>query len=149
MGECRQSTYYPRAFARVLHIIEKLCNHLIRSFMVRLRILYSRFKDRHICFEVIKTILTSSMNRPPFFLLSKPFSKRCGSDTRYRHKNQFTPVITLLESFSFSLSRSLIMGCGGSSHLEKEVKLTTTSIGFKLSTNRNGGEASWFWLVPP
>lgn len=57
----------------------------------------------------------------------------------------------LLESFSFSfsLSLSLITGCGGSSHLENAVKLTTISMGFRLSTNRNGGGGSWFWLSPP
>ena len=67
---------YPRAFARVLRMIEKLCNHLIRSFMVRLRILYSRFKDRHICFEVIKTIFNFVNESPPLFFYSLNRSPR-------------------------------------------------------------------------
>lgn len=59
-------------------------------------------------------------------------------------ETQLSPVIILLESFSFSLSLSLTIGCGGSSHLENAVKLTTISMGFKLSTNKNGGGGSWF-----
>ena len=57
---------------------------------------------------------------------------------------QLSPAITLVESFSFSLSFSLTIGCGGSNHLENAVKLTTISMGFKLSTNKNGGGGSWF-----